>query len=149
MSPVSRGSHIQDQGRKAVTPFFRALCEAMIFEEPAGLEEAAKKKAVDAAAEFVQGQLNSLPLLLRVLFGFGTVGFRALVCARYFRGFTGLPLAKRSRIVTKFAWGRVALFRQLFRAVRSTALLAFYEIPEVNSAVTDSGPQEPARMGAQ
>ncbi len=149
MSLLSGGAENQGPGGESATPFIQALCEAMIFEEPPGLEETAKKKAVTAAAEFVQGQLNSLPLLLRILFGIGTIGFRALVWLRYFRGFTGLPLAKRSRIVARFAWGRIALFRQLFRAVRSTVFLAFYEIPEVKSAVKDPGPREPSRMGAQ
>jgi hypothetical protein len=47
------------------------------------------------------------------------------------RSFCGLPLDTRRRVVAGWAYGPVPLTRQLFRSLRSIALLAYFEHPTV------------------
>ncbi len=49
----------------------------------------------------------------------------------FFRPFTMLSLETRRKVVNFWAYGPIPLTRQMFRALRSTALLAFFENPEV------------------
>jgi hypothetical protein len=59
------------------------------------------------------------------------LGFGVLVWLRYFRSFSFLPLAKRVEIFNAWAYGKIPIKRQLFKLIRSTALLAFFEHPVV------------------
>jgi hypothetical protein len=61
--------------------------------------------------------------------------FRFYVRLRYVRSFCALDIDRRRAAVHSWAFGRVGLFRQLFRPVRSTALLAYYERPAVARAL--------------
>jgi hypothetical protein len=45
----------------------------------------------------------------------------------YFKDFVKLPLNLRKRAFGAFAYGKVGPARKLFKLVRSTALLGFYE----------------------
>ena len=67
-------------------------------------------------------------MILRVLLSVGLGGFRVLVRTLYLRSFCALPLATRRRLVNAFAFGRYGLGRQLFRVLRSTALLGYYDL---------------------
>jgi len=90
----------------------------------------------DAARDvgrFIDVQVASLPPRLRTLFHAGMTFFRVCVRLRYGSSFCALPLAKRRAIVEWWAFGRFALLRQLFRPVRSFALLAYYERPETKA----------------
>lgn len=79
--------------------------------------------------EFVHAQHRALPLALRVLLAIGLAGFRTLVSLRYARGFCALDLATRRRVVRFWSYGPLAPGRQLFRALRGPALLAWYDLP--------------------
>jgi len=57
------------------------------------------------------------------------VGFRIAVRLRFLRAYCDLPLATRRRIAAWWAYGPSPLTRQMFRGLRSTALLAYYEHP--------------------
>lgn len=69
------------------------------------------------------------------MYAAGMAGFRFYVRLRYLRSFCALDLERRRRAVDAWAFGRLALLRQLFRPVRSLALLAYYERPVLGSAV--------------
>jgi hypothetical protein len=97
------------------------------------------REQTQRVATFVQGQVNALPTQLRLLLSIGLLGFRTLVRVRHVRGFCSLPLATRREVVNAWAYGRHAPARQLFRVLRSTALLCYYE----EASVAD-----PARAGA-
>ena len=93
------------------------------------------------AATFVREQTDSLPPQLRAAMRIGIVGFRILVRLRYFRAYCDLSLAQRRRVATWCAYGPSMVARQMFRALRSTALLAYYEHPLTMAA---SAPRERA-----
>jgi hypothetical protein len=95
------------------------------------LEPTEHQQLVVKSADFVHGQLNSLPRLFRVAFWIGMGGFRCFVFLRYLRGFCRLSPERRVRLVERWAYGKLSVARQLFRVVRSTAMLCFYEDPQV------------------
>lgn len=112
-------------------PFLRALVESLVpLDECA---EPARTRVVADVASFVAGEIDALPGRLALLFGVGMVGFRLLTAVRFARGFAALPLASRRRWASLWAYGGFSLGRQLFKVVRSTAILAFYEHPAMAS----------------
>jgi hypothetical protein len=92
------------------------------------------ESARDVAA-FLAGQIEALPPRLRALYHAGMTAFRMYVRLRHGRSFCGLSLAERRRVVAAWAFGRLGLLRQLFRPVRSTVLLAYYERPDAAVAL--------------
>jgi uncharacterized membrane protein YbhN (UPF0104 family) len=97
-----------------------AITEALL--PPAALDGSPYR-----TARFVQGQLNALPTSLRLLLSVGLCGFRVLVRLRYSQSFCALDPQTRRRVVSGWAYGRYAVARQLFRVLRSCALLHYYE----------------------
>jgi len=135
MCSVLSSKNSDDKSRELIDPFIYALCEGMVFEESKNLDESTKKMEIIKISDFFQNQIQNLPIPPRILFTVGMILFKGYVMARYFRGFNNLPPEKRNRIIANWAWGRSALLRQLFRVVRSTVFLAFYEIPEVRMSL--------------
>jgi len=109
--------------------FTIGLVEAMVG-APGTLPE---KAGVDYAATFVDGQIRALPSKLRVMFDSGMTFFRFVTRLRYFRGYCKLPLETRRKWTLAWAEGRIALLRQLFKPVRATALLAYYDHDSVKA----------------
>ncbi len=140
-------------GRAAAPPapvrpsrFMRALAESLVPVDDDGLAGEERRAAIDQVAEFVQGQIDALPLRLTTLFRVGLLGFRAATRVATLRGFCELEPERRRRWVEGWAYGRVSLARQLFRGPRSTALLAYYELPAVRSRLDRAdGPRAGAR----
>ncbi len=120
--------------------FMRALAEALLPLDDAGLTGAEREAAIHQVADFVQGQIEALPLRLVTLFRAGMLGFRAATRVAFFRDFCSLPLEPRRRWVERWAYGPLALARQLFKGPRTTALLAWYELPAVRAAL-DRAPE--------
>jgi hypothetical protein len=79
--------------------------------------------------------VKNLPRKFQVLFAIAMFGFNILVFLRYFRLFSLLKTATRTEIFNFWAYGKIAITRKLFKLVRSTALLAFYEHPAVAEAL--------------
>ena len=124
--------------------FEEALVETLLPLEDVAPED--RPAVVAQVASFVRSQLEALPGALRVLMSTGFWGFRLATRLRFLVGYTALPLPTRRRWVEQWAYGSLGLGRQLFRAVRSTSLVAYYEHPEVRSklvAPTDDGLDEP------
>jgi uncharacterized protein (TIRG00374 family) len=107
------------------TEFDVALTEALL--PPGGTGSG---KVVHEAARFLAGQIAALPTRVRTLYGIGMSVFRFWVRVRYLRSFCALSLERRRAAAQSWAFGSIAPLRQLFRAPRSTVLLAFYEHPE-------------------
>jgi hypothetical protein len=120
--------------------FMRCLAEALLPLDDAGLTGAKREAAIDQVADFVQGQIDALPLRLVTLFRAGMLGFRAATRVAFLRDFCSLPLGPRRRWVERWAYGPLALARQLFKGPRTTALLAWYELPAVRAAL-DRAPE--------
>ncbi len=104
------------------TRFLGALVGALI---PVDVAADAAKATV--TTRFVHDRLADLPARLRLLLLVGLTGFRMLVVLRFLRPFESLPAARRRSVVAAWAYGPVPPARALFKAVRSTALLAAWE----------------------
>ncbi len=113
--------------------FVRAIVESFVSADDLGLDARDHARAVDEVAAFVEGQIESLPARLALLHELGMLGFRFATRLRYVRGFCKLSLATRRAWIARWAYGGVVPARQLFRATRSTSLLAFYEHPLVRA----------------
>jgi uncharacterized protein (TIRG00374 family) len=128
----------RSKGERPAPPrLIAAITEALLARDLTILREPQRTVVVASAAAFVYGQVASLPARLRVLLLVGLSGFRYLVALRHGRTFCHLPLDVRARVVDAWAYGRVGLARQLFRVLRSTAVLALYEDPRVQAAFGD------------
>lgn len=112
--------------------FMQKLVEAIVAVPDEPPPEA---RLVQAAAQFTSEQIDALGRRLRVAFMLGMLTFRGFVILRYFGSFESLDLARRQASVNSWAYGGVQLFRQLFRPVRSLALLAFHELAAEGSNV--------------
>lgn len=111
--------------------FTIGLVEAMVVSSG----RTAEPTAALYAATFVDGQLQALPPKLRLLFECGMTFFRFVTRLRYLRGYCKLPIETRHRWAMAWAENRIALFRQLFKPVRATALLAYYDHADVKRAL--------------
>jgi len=109
-------------------PFTVALVESWLLPDEDYPE---RNDVVQATARFVDAELADLPARLAWLHDAGMLGFRWITALVHFRTFCNLDLAFRRRWVESWAFSRWALARQLFRATRTTALLAYYEHPVV------------------
>jgi hypothetical protein len=69
------------------------------------------------------------------MFASGMTAFRFVTRLRYGRGYCDMPIDARRRWMLKWAEGRVALLRKLFKPVRATALLAYYDHERVKQAL--------------
>lgn len=104
---------------------YEALTEALIEHAPHRLSD--HPHIVRLSAAFVREEMDRLPLQLRVLLRVGLAVFCLAVRCRYLRSYARLPLTARQQILTSWAFGPFLLTRQLFRPIRATALLAYYE----------------------
>lgn len=91
------------------------------------------------SAQFVRDQIDALPPRLRALMHIALTGFRVAVRLRYLRAYCDLPLATRRRVANWWAYGPSPLTRQMFRGLRSTALLAYYEHRLLDGRIMGNG----------
>jgi hypothetical protein len=129
------------RGLRTASPFEVALTEALLT--PHG--DALDRQTLLDVATFLSEEMQSLPARPAVMFAMGMATFRLYVRARYLRSFCALDVERRRAAVQSWAFGPVGLFRQLFRPVRSIALLAYYEQERVAQAVCP-GPRSLPRV---
>lgn len=125
--------------------FLAALTEAMVPVDEIELSEADRQAVLEEASSFVEGQVEALPPRLALMFALGTAFFRFYVRLTRFRGFCDLPPETRRRIAESWAYGPIALFRALFKLIRTTALLSFFEAASVQAALDRQNGQPDAR----
>jgi hypothetical protein len=114
-----------EQGAAAAPqPVLRALVEALLPLDDVAPPE--RERLVDRATSFADGQLGALPLRLRLLFALGVRFFQIVTLLAHLRPFTKLVAARRRAWVERWAYGSWSLGRQLFRPIRSVAIVAFY-----------------------
>ena len=94
-----------------------------------------EQKVISCVADFMQGEIRNLSKKIQVLFAIGMFGFNLIISLRYFSRFASLTLTARRRIFNSWAYSRIPVQRQLFKLIRSTALLAFFEHPAVTAAL--------------
>jgi hypothetical protein len=130
--PVHLIARLEGGRAKVVASAFDlALTRAMITPEGASVDDA----TLAYVGTFLAEEMSALPPRVRFLYEAGMATFRFWVHLRYFRTFCGLDLDRQRAAVKWWAFGPVRLFRQLFRPVRSIALLAYYERDGVAQAL--------------
>jgi len=113
-----------------------ALTETFVITKAVASDPA----AIHVAATFLTEQIGALPSRLRLLYGLGMAVFRAWVRVTQRRGFCLLSVDRRRAALYPWAFGRIAPLRQLFRPVRSTVLLAYYDSAGAGHELTQIGP---------
>ena len=108
--------------------------------EQLGLSLEDRRFCVDFAAAFVCQELSQLPQSLRPLVKLGITGFRAYTLGTHLRPFEALSLKDRTSVVNAWSYGPVSMTRRFFKPIRSVALLAFYECPQVLAAISAETP---------
>jgi hypothetical protein len=114
---------------REVSPFTLALLETWLPAAGERLEADEQERVLQATARFVEHELEQLPGRLVWLHKVAFAGFRVITALVHFRTFCALSLERRRRWVERWAFGRFALARQMFRGSRTTALVAYYEHP--------------------
>jgi len=131
---------VRDPAASTPSQTTRAIVEALLPCHEDGMLEPVDEEVVDAVAQFVQGQLDAVAPALRWSVAGGLLGVRAITWLWHRRSLQALPLEERRRWLERWAYGDSALGRQLFRALRSTAVMAYYEQPAVAARLRDRPP---------
>lgn len=113
------------------TAFTHALVESVVSTKGVSANPAALKEAAD----FVHGQLDALQPQIKLLFESGMTFFRFVTRLRFLRGYCDIPFEARREWTLAWAESRYGLLRKLFKPIRATALLAYYDHPAVKSVL--------------
>jgi uncharacterized protein (TIRG00374 family) len=119
---------------RAPSGFDVALTEAVLTSKGSVLDQAVLMEV----ATFVAQEMDALPPRLRLLYRAGMAAFRLSVRVRHLRSFCALDVERRGLAIQAWAFGPIGVFRQLFRPVRSIALLAYYEREMASVALAPS-----------
>jgi len=106
--------------------FWRAVIDGLIPPHASETPEQ-RERALDHSSAFVRDQLRAMPLVLQVLLALGMWFFSIVTWLRWLRGIGALDARRRHDWLHAWAYGRNALTRKLFRAVRSLAALSYFE----------------------
>jgi hypothetical protein len=110
--------------------FLVALIEALVPHDP---EIGDESRVVRDVARFVRSELDDLPARFGWLLSIGLTGFRTITVFVKLSRFEALERGARRAWAERWAYGSFSLARQLFRGVRSTALLGYYDHPLVRA----------------
>jgi glycosyltransferase 2 family protein len=124
-------------------PLLRAIVDAVLPQAVPDLGAITAEKVQADVSLFVSGQIQALPRRLQQALAAGLTAFALSVRIRHPLGFAAQPRARRIALVDQWSFGRWAPGRKLFRVIRSTALLAFYDHPAVERQLT---PPEPVHL---
>jgi hypothetical protein len=108
------------------------------------LTSEAHKRCIEFSTDFVCHEMSSLPQSLRPLLKLGVIGFRTWAACTNLGRFESLPAERRRQIVDSWCYSRISLPRKFFKPIRSVALLAYYECPEVQQALDRESEDLPA-----
>src|SRR6202042_1052769 len=107
--------------------FWQQLTEAFFPDDVVALNEDDRKKVKHQISSSVFVMLSSLPSNLWILLNAGLLWFRIAAMLTTMRSFERLPLIRRSQLVNEWAFGRIKLYRMLFRPIRSLVLFAYFD----------------------
>jgi hypothetical protein len=114
-------------GNSPASRLLRSIVETLVPEGFRPPDATVALQVLDDVTAFVTAQVHMLPRRLHAAFVLGLVAFALWARLRGPRGFAAQPRAVRVALVNAWAFGGWAPGRKLFRLIRSTALLAFYE----------------------
>jgi hypothetical protein len=116
------------------TPIIREAVEVVLPEHPP-LEASIRSRVHDDVTAFVVSQVEALPSFLRVPYEVGVVAFDVLPLLRRGRLMRRLDAARRAAYVAAWDASVLAPIRNFVKLIRSCALLAYYDHPEVSRAL--------------
>lgn len=119
------------------TIFWFKLCDTLILAEELPLQDADRETAIKATAEFVEGQIACLPVVLRTLTGLALLCFKTIVFLKHGRRFENLPSSTARREVENWENFDVLPFGKLLVSIRSLCSLHFFEQPCVQAALDE------------
>lgn len=110
-----------------VSSFLHSLVETLLHSHMGKIKEEEKQNIVNAISHRIFIQLQELPLQYFILHQLGMWGFRFLVFLSTLRSFRSLPIDLREKILSSYMYGKVGIFRKLFRLTRSSTLLIYFD----------------------
>jgi|GEM_PF-389450 conserved hypothetical protein len=115
----------------SVAKFWSGLCECFIPNEHIIPDKQAHQRTLHEMSVFTVTELDCLPFRLRVIFGIGIIGFKALTILASGRFLCDIPLERRRELINWWAFGGTPLNRKFMKPIRSLSLFAYYENAEV------------------
>lgn len=107
--------------------FWVSLCEALVCIVPDVSDVASNHESLQQAATFLHAQVLALPLGLRFGTHAGLLALRAYTWLISLRPFCRLSLSRRVAIARQWSLAPLPPARQLFRALRNIAVLAYFD----------------------
>ncbi|MBZ0189213.1 MAG: hypothetical protein K8F91_23415, partial [Candidatus Obscuribacterales bacterium] len=118
-----------------LSEFWSAVCQCFL-PEPDLISDSERRAAVhEEVGRFTCTQIDCIPFRYRLLFKVGLVGFKLYIFVFTGKFLCDVPLARRRRLIEAWAFGKIALTRKFMKLIRSLAILAYYEHPEVQAAL--------------
>ena len=120
----------------------------LVLPERPSLSAPERARVHSAVTGFVASQIEAMPTFLALPYRVTLVAFQLLSTLRYGRRFDGLNEASQAAYLALWSEGPVAPARDFTRLIRSCALLAYFDHPDVRSHLPMPGGILPAGSAA-
>lgn len=125
------------------TKVIARLVQLLAPQYPA-LDAAARTAVEHDVTAFVVSQVKSMPSFLRVPYRLALLGFDWLAVLRYRRSFVALPDVAATAYLSLWSDGGLAVTHDFVKLIRSCALLAYFDHPQVRAGLEAAQPARPA-----
>jgi hypothetical protein len=95
------------------------------------LDERERARVNESVTGFVTSQIEALPAFLALPYGLAITAFQLLAILRFGRRFLSLPEAVKPAYLSIWADAKIGPARDLIKLIRSCALLAYFDHPDV------------------
>jgi hypothetical protein len=110
-----------------IDSFWFSLCDTLVLADELPLQLQDKQEAVRATAASVAGQINCLPVTLRLLTQIALSGFQFIAFIKHGKRFADLPVHARKREIELWIRFDLIPMGKLLLSIRSLCLLHFFE----------------------
>ena len=126
MSSASRPRRLSSRRRDVVAEIVRLIVPAY-----PDLCEAERTRVHSGVTAFVASQIESLPAFLAVPYGVGITAFELLPVFRFSKRFASLEDPAKQAYLSLWSEGPIGPARDFVKLIRSCALLAYFDHPDV------------------
>jgi hypothetical protein len=130
-------------GSRYETNVVHRLVQLLVPAYPA-LDGAVRAGIEDDVTAFVAGQIRSMPSFLRIPYRLAVVAFDWLAVLRHGRPFVALHSEPATAYLSLWSSSRLGPTRDFVKLIRSCALFAYFDHPQVRGALDMAPPAEPA-----
>lgn len=120
----------------------------LVLPERPSLSAPERARVRSAVTGFVASQIEALPTFMALPYRVALLAFQLLPTLRYGRRFDGLNEASQAAYLALWSEGPVAPARDFIKLIRSCALLAYFDHPDVRSQLPMPGGTLPAGSAA-